>query len=283
MFKKIMMIAAVGLLIMSCGGGGPKTKTLTPASTMFTSGELAKYVEVVDQPSELMFIEKDGVIPSQIFQLKVKLEMVKDGLSNVDAIDIDFTGLLSVAIINLVDENGVEVQDINIKDEDLLKLKKLLCGKKGDTEEIIFEGEFYNSDDSSKWFEQSAQFTPYLTGNIVTPGMTESLGAMEEVVENIDIETEEEAEEETSTTSTASNDFDEVLDSYEEYVDQYVSYMKKAANGDMSALTEYPALMEKAQEVSKKLEDSKDEMSAAQASRYMQITNKMTAAATQMQ
>lgn len=114
-------------------------------------------------------------------------------------------------------------------------------------------------------------------------GVTESLGAIEEVVENIDIETEEEAEEETSTTSTASNDFDEVLDSYEEYVDQYVSYMKKAANGDMSALTEYPALMEKAQEVSKKLEDSKDEMSAAQASRYMQITNKMTAAATQMQ
>lgn len=114
-------------------------------------------------------------------------------------------------------------------------------------------------------------------------GVTESLGAIEEVVENIDIETEEEAEEETSTTSTASNDFDEVLDSYEEYVDQYVSYMKKAANGDMSALAEYPALMEKAQEVSKKIEDSKDEMSAAQASRYMQITNKMTAAATQMQ
>ena len=116
-------------------------------------------------------------------------------------------------------------------------------------------------------------------------GVTESLGAIEEVVENIDIETEEEAEEEeeTSTTSSASNDFDEVLDSYEEYVDQYVSYMKKAANGDMSALTEYPALMEKAQEVSKKLEDSKDEMSAAQASRYMQITNKMTAATTQMQ
>lgn len=114
-------------------------------------------------------------------------------------------------------------------------------------------------------------------------GVTESLGAMEEVVENIDVETEEEAEEETSTTSTASNDFDEVLDSYEEYVDQYVSYMKKAANGDMSALAEYPALMEKAQEVSKKLEDSKDEMTAAQASRYVQITNKMTAAATQMQ
>ena len=166
MFKKILMVATAGLLIMSCGG--PKSKTITPTSTMFTSGELAKYVEVVDQPSELMFIEKEGAIPSQIFQLKVKLEMVKDGLTNVDARDIDFTGLLSVAIINLVDENGVEVQDINVKSEDLLKLKKLLCGKKGDTEEIIFEGEFHNSDDSPKWFENSAQFTPYLTGDIVT-------------------------------------------------------------------------------------------------------------------
>ena len=59
--------------------------------------------------------------------------------------------------------------------------------------------------------------------------------------------------------------------------------MKKAANGDMSALTEYPALLEKAQEVSERLEDAKDEISSSQMARYMEITNKMATAAQIMQ
>ena len=59
--------------------------------------------------------------------------------------------------------------------------------------------------------------------------------------------------------------------------------MKKAANGDMSALTEYPALLEKAQEVSERLEDAQDEISSSQMARYMEITNKMATAAQIMQ
>ena len=54
--------------------------------------------------------------------------------------------------------------------------------------------------------------------------------------------------------------------------------MKKAQNGDMSALAEYPALMEKAQELNKKIENSKGEMTTAQITRYTQITSKMATA-----
>ncbi len=164
--KKIYFIYAFFMaMLVSCSSGvGPKD--ITPTSTEFTSGELAKYVEVVDQPSELTFAEKDGAIETQYIRLKVTLQMTKDGLKNVDARDISFTSLLSVAIINLVDENGTNVQELSIKSEDLLKLKKLLTGLEGDTEEIVFEGEFYNHDDASKWFEKASHFTPYLTGDI---------------------------------------------------------------------------------------------------------------------
>jgi len=65
-------------------------------------------------------------------------------------------------------------------------------------------------------------------------------------------------------------------------VDKYISNVKKAANGDMSALTEYPALMEKADEFSNKLSAAKGDMSSAQWARYMKITNKMATAAQQM-
>jgi hypothetical protein len=156
-------------MLVSCSSG-VATKEITPTSTEFTSGELAKYIEIVDQPSELTFSETEGSIPAQYIRLKVTLRLIKDGIKDVDARDIDFTGLLSVATINLVDENGSSVQDLSVKNEDLLKLKKLLTGSVGDTAEIIFEGEFHNHDFAPKWFEQASKFTPYLTGDITTEG-----------------------------------------------------------------------------------------------------------------
>ena len=165
--KKIYSIltAFAMAMLVSCSSG-VALKEITPTSTEFISGELGKYIEVVDQPSELTFSETEGSIPAQYIRLKVALRLTKDGIKDVDARDIDFTGLFSVAIINLVDENGSEVQDLSVKKEDLLKLKKLLTGSVGDTEEIIFEGEYHNHDDAPKWFEQASKFTPYLTGDI---------------------------------------------------------------------------------------------------------------------
>jgi hypothetical protein len=278
------------VLLASCSSGvGPKE--ITPTSTEFTSGELAKYIEVVDQPSKLTFAEQDGFIATQYIQLKVTLRMSKDGFKNVDAHDINFTGLLSVAIINLVDENGIDVQDLSIKDEDLLKLKKLLTGSEGDTEEIVFEGEYHNPDDAPEWFKQAKQFTPYLTGDVSVESSSEiglidaptEVSDVEDVMEQVStvmedvVEIMEDVEEGTNNSiSAGSEDWDSLLDTYESYVDKYISYMKKAANGDMSALSEYPALMEKAQELSEKIENAKDDMSSSQLKRYMEITMKMT-------
>ena len=45
----------------------------------------------------------------------------------------------------------------------------------------------------------------------------------------------------------SATNMDELLDDYESYVDQYIKMYKKAMNGDVSAMSEYPALMEKAQ------------------------------------
>ena len=170
MKKVYSILTALAMAMLVSCSSGVATKEITPTSTEFTSGELAKYIEIVDQPSELTFSETEGSIPAQYIRLKVTLRLIKDGIKDVDARDIHFTSLLSVAIINLVDENGSKVQDLSVKDEDLLKLKKLLTGSEGDTEEIIFEGEYHNHDDAPKWFEQACKFTPYLTGDITAEG-----------------------------------------------------------------------------------------------------------------
>lgn len=156
------------IVLMSCSSSN-ETKEIRPTSTEFTSGELAKLIEVVDEPCQLSYAEKDGTIATQYIKLKVKLRVTKESpdLQKVDAQDIHFTKLLSVATINLVDENETKVQDLDVKSEDMLKLKKLLQKEKGAEETITFEGEFHNSDDAPKWFKEAAAFTPYLTGDVI--------------------------------------------------------------------------------------------------------------------
>ena len=79
-----------------------------------------------------------------------------------------------------------------------------------------------------------------------------------------------------------SEDWDAVLTSYEEYVDKYISFAKKAAQGDMRALAKYPSLMQKAEDLSEKLEDAEDDMSAAQLARYTKISMKLMKAAEEL-
>ena len=79
--------------------------------------------------------------------------------------------------------------------------------------------------------------------------------------------------------SSDSEDWDAMLDSYEEYVDKYISLLKKASNGDMTAMAEYAGLMQKAQELSDKMDGAQGDMSASKWARYVKITTKMTTAA----
>ena len=89
-------------------------------------------------------------------------------------------------------------------------------------------------------------------------------------------------EESISSSSKSSADWDSMLDSYEQYVNKYIALLKKAANGDMTAMAEYAGLMQKAQELSDKMDGAQGDMSASQWARYMKITTKMTTAAQEM-
>ena len=82
--------------------------------------------------------------------------------------------------------------------------------------------------------------------------------------------------------ASGSEDWDALLDAYDSYVTKYISYAKKAAKGDMSALADYPALMQKAQEFSDRMQGAQGDMSSSQWARYMKITTKMSQAASEM-
>ena len=86
-----------------------------------------------------------------------------------------------------------------------------------------------------------------------------------------------------SSDTLGSSNWDSWLDSYEQCVDKYISYVHKTANGDITALAEYASLMQKIQDLSNKMVGAQDEMSTSQWARYMKITNKMTTAVLEMQ
>lgn len=78
------------------------------------------------------------------------------------------------------------------------------------------------------------------------------------------------------------NNWDSVLDDYEEYFDQYVKLLKKAKNGDVSALTEYAKMLEKAQSIGNKLERAKGDLTANQSTRFLKIQQKLLNAASDL-
>lgn len=75
--------------------------------------------------------------------------------------------------------------------------------------------------------------------------------------------------------SLSSSDIDAMLDSYDDYTDKYIEFYKKAKNGDATALSEYPALMEKAEDFASKLEEAEGDLTAEQLARMMEIQQKM--------
>lgn len=82
--------------------------------------------------------------------------------------------------------------------------------------------------------------------------------------------------------SSGSTDFDAWLTEYENYVNKYISLLKKAKAGDMEAMSEYASMMESAQELSSKIGNVSSDLTASQVARYQRINNKLMKAAQEL-
>lgn len=86
-----------------------------------------------------------------------------------------------------------------------------------------------------------------------------------------------------TSSSSGSSDWDELLDSYEQYVDDYIALLKKAKNGDMSAISEYASVLQDANDLNSKIGRAKSDLSSSQLARYNKISMKLAKAAQQIQ
>jgi hypothetical protein len=100
--------------------------------------------------------------------------------------------------------------------------------------------------------------------------------------ESESVEAETESVEVKEETATSKEDWDAVLESYDTYIDQYIILMKKAANGDASAMTEYASMMGKATDLSNKMSKAGNDLSASQMAKFMKLQTKLASAAAKM-
>lgn len=82
-----------------------------------------------------------------------------------------------------------------------------------------------------------------------------------------------------TTAEAGAENWDAILNQYEQYVNKYIAALKKLQNGDPSAAADLASLADKAQQLASKLEDAEDDMTDAQMARYLKITKKLADAA----
>lgn len=277
---KYLSFAVLLLCLASCGKGDENSVTLKVETEL---GPLADYIKVTDQEVVVkMSDEKEDGADCKVITSSLALEVIKSVASNhsfyfdVVVLDKDHVEIGTLPYFNIESISDYDNGDLTnvllagslraqMKDSD--KVAEITPEDQEEMNKIFKEGVYI----VIKPNDPNAKFEEY-------KGKSSSA----EVVESSDDTIAEDEDIAVSSSSSSSQDWDAMLDSYEEYVDNYISLLKKAANGDRSAMAEYPALMKKAQEFGNEMKNAQGSMSASQLARYTKISTKMLKAAQEM-
>lgn len=261
---KTLVMAVIAICLASCGGNGK----LTPVSKN-VNGPLGDYFEIVEREYALT---EDG-------KLSIEFQRIAEG-GPTDAswsTEPTFTAELQDA-----DGNTIVSESTNVVFTEE-QLEAVFSLKVGESSTITF-----NFGDkakgaaklkvSSKWDadkDDDSSETSYSYGY--------SSDDYESSDVDDDYESDYDSDDDDDDYSYSSDDDDEdwdaLLNSYEQYVDKCIALARKAANGDLSALSEYSEMMEKANDFSSKLQNATGSMSASQMARFNKIMQKMANAA----
>ena len=261
---KFLMLTVIAVCLVSCGGkksSGDDTFEVTVDNTTI-GGKLSQYFSL----EEKTYKYKKGIIDEVTVELKC-IEPLPENMKayiGVDVLDKDGT------VIAAGKPDAWSFDDYDV-------LRQATPGQ-------IVTIKIENHNNVGEEEPAKIRLSSVLEEDSDSEGYSSvSTDDTSDDESSISSDDDEESSYSSSSSSSGSQDWDALLNSYEQYVDKYISYVKKAAKGDMSALAEYPSLMQKAQDFSEKMEGAQGEMSASQWARYMKITNKMTKAAAEMQ
>ncbi len=279
----LIIVWALALFtITSCGGGAKDGKKELDVTNAQVEGDNNDVISIEDGKYTLVGSIKGEMGQELYIKLKIRLE--EPIRTSADKINFE-NGSVSVEII---DKNDVALLNYPLPIQDGMSFKKFITeGKEGDVKEFKFLFLMNNKEQYAKIMDEAVSVR--LMGmsiqgndNLVAKDETKVVSSDEENDDNTEIG-EEDNDNDLSETTSGDENFDEWLNEYEEYCNSYIALMKKASNGDMSAIAEYTKMLQKAQKMSKKMEDVKGNLTPAQLAKFQRIQAKLMKAAQNLQ
>ncbi|MFI3331698.1 MAG: hypothetical protein R3Y38_07830 [Rikenellaceae bacterium] len=259
-FYQIFAIALVAFFAFSCNSDKSTTKTLE-LSSVSVMGTDKKYIEIVPGSYELSFAKKPNVKDSYLTSVVLNVKLIKKvgTLKNKEA----KYGDIKLALLDSSSQR-VDIDPLSPVDGGWARLEELLRSEVGT--------------------EMKIKFAPF--GLSVRGDKLAEFEKIEELgIENADFSVIYEASEpapavsSSSRKSSGSGNWTTLLNKYEKYIDSYISCMKKANNGDMTAMVDAMSMLEQATELYEELKQAQGEMSASDVKRLTAIYSKMANAA----
>lgn len=251
--KRIALFFALLSAVVSCGI--PNEREVTVSNVDIT-GLINDYAKVVDGSYKFTNDGNDGYITVQ-FEKTAYVVGVPVCLNTSKHVRLN--PICSNGIIQL------GYHGFFASDTELAKLEELINrGNVGDKKHISFVWDYLSINDE----QAKAIFNDASSFEIVDEAFQ---------YEGIEDYSMSNSTSKKSVKSNSSNSkWDDVLDEYEKYVDNYIRLYKSAMAGNISALSEYADMMEQAETYADKLENAQGNMTQAQISRYLRITEKMS-------
>lgn len=283
---KFLAFAAFAVCLAACGGDKSDGNSVT-FKVEAELGQLADYITVADQEVVVtMSNEKEDGEEYRVITSSLALQVSKSVATDY-GFDFD---------VEVLDKNHVKIGELSHYDveatydydngqfnrilhagsvraqmEDRDNLNEITPKDQEELDKLFKEGVYIVV--KPRW--SSGKYAEYKEKSSNSEGIESS----SDVADDAD---DSDAEEVAESSSSSSEDWDAALDSYEKYVDKYIALLKKASKGDMTAMAEYPALLQQAEEFGDKLSGAKGNLTASQAARYSKIQMKMLKAAQEM-
>ena len=273
-----IVMCLVSLLSFTSCNNAKDGKVELDVTNAEVEGDNNDIVSIEDGNYTLVGTVKGDMGQELYIQVKVRLKNpVKKSAEEISFV----TGNVNLEII---DENDMSMIKLPLKENEEFK-KFITEGKEDDTKEFKFSYVMNDKDQYAQIMKEakSVKLVDLSLYNYENTDMIADEGSAsydEDIDNSSDIDNSDDNDETTDDDSSfdetsEDNNLDELLDKYEEYYDTYISLMKKAKNGDMSAVVEYGKYIKKSQELSKKIEQAKGDLTTSQLARFQKIQMKL--------
>lgn len=261
----------VVLITTMCSSCGSKiTEVTVKNKSTEIQGDLNNYLEIVEGSYKILMAGNDLILNIKLRAIK-KLEEPNLDEIRAELLDKSDMPLVGVGTFNVSHWNS---------SNDIDKINDAL--KKGSGEiaiQLIYSswGNKCKESEALKIASEKAK-----SFSIISKVKENTSYNSSDDADDTSIISNDDEDDNKTTSKNSSKNWDKVLSDYESYTNQYIKLLKKANAGDISAMTEYVNMLQKAQDIQESLSDANDEMTPAQLQRFMRIQEKLINAASGM-